>query len=1028
MRISDYAIKHPAVITILVFVLIVFGLLSTANLSKSMIADINIPTLMVVTSSPGVGPLDMESEVTEVLEEELGTLEGLKQMTSVSKNSISMITLELNYGESSDEKLSDVREKINNVAADLPEDLSGPPMIFQFSSSALPVMTILVSGGENETGSSLTRFCKGEVVPSLSRIEGVARVSIRGEINDVLEIKADLERLNALEISLVDIYKILEGSNISLPGGDVVYHEYSLNIRTDGKYSTTEEIGNQVIGFRENSPIYLKDVAQISITREKPENYVISGGTDALAITLDQKKGGDVISISGQVVSILEHLEAENSGRIKFDILIDDSDKINAAVGSVVNSALLGAALAVFILFVFLHNGRTTIIVAVSIPLSLLFTMVGMKLRGMTINMITLGGMTTAIGMIVDSSIVVLENIYRHLKEGMSPREAASLGTKEVGGAVIASTSTSLAVFIPILFLTGLSGLILKDVAWTIIFSLFSSMVVAIVIVPFLSALLLKSDIPVSTVGNKIDKVLEGLSNFYKKILGRILKDKIFFFLVAAALLVLSIFSFQLLGFEFLEQTDMAEIQIFLETPGGYTLEMTREKVVQVEALLQAVIPELESSVFYVGRSGSFSSGVEPNRAFGRITLTRVKDRNRHVMEIIPIIREIIGSRIPDVDADVVNGGVSALLALATGGEGFIVEVYGASLDKVVKGAEITQSYMQADPNVRDTDMNIRFNNREIVSNLLYDSMGQLGINPYEAAMTTRIIFNGVEAGSFDSEEGSIPILLNTELTSSELPPDVLYAMALPSLGGDFVSYINFTELNQGQALSSLRHKDRSRSILVSSSLMDPNVRETSRRVSESLLEKGLPPGVRWRISGSSAEIMESFRSLIVVMLIAVFLVYAVMVIQFEKFTQPLVVMSSVPFTMIGVVLSLLLFGSSLSLVSFMGIIALAGIVVNNAIVLIDYINLLRQRDGLQLEAAVLTGAQTRLKPILMTTLTTILGIIPLAVGMGEGSEIYSPLGQSIAGGLVTSTFITLFLVPAIYYVLEKHKAVQKKR
>ena len=323
---------------------------------------------------------------------------------------------------------------------------------------------------------------------------------------------------------------------------------------------------------------------------------------------------------------------------------------------------------------------------------------------------------------------------------------------------------------------------------------------------------------------------------------------------------------------------------------------------------------------------------------------------------------------------------------------------------------------------MKDTDMNIRFNNREMVSNLMYNAMGQLGISPYNAAATTRIIFNGMEAGTFDTDNGDIPVVLNTDLTDSQLPPDVLYKLALESYMGKQVLFTSFTSLEETNSLSALNHRNRIRSIMVSSTLKDPNVRETSRRVTEGLLKTGLPPGVRWRAAGSSAEIQDSFRSLVFVMLIAVFLVYAVMVIQFERFSQPLVVMSSVPFTMIGVVLSLLAFGTSLSLVSFMGIIALAGIVVNNAIVLIDYINLLRQRDSLPLKDAVLLGAQTRLKPILMTTLTTILGIIPLAVGMGAGSEIYSPLGQSIVGGLITSTFITLFLVPVIYFSLEHRK------
>ena len=568
-------------------------------------------------------------------------------------------------------------------------------------------MTILASGTGSEV--DLSRFCREDVLPSLSRIEGVAGAAINGEVNEVLEIQADISKLNSLEISLTDIYSLLKSSNLSVPGGDVVFRNYNLNIRTDGRFSSVREVENLVIAFKEQTPIYLKDVAAVSIKREKPESYVISNGREALSLTLDKKKAGDAIAISREVKAILKDFERENQGAYAFEVLIEDSDKIDAAVGSVVDSAVLGAVLAVLILFLFLHNWRTTVIVAVSIPLSLLFTMIAMKVKGMTINMITLGGMTTAIGMIVDSSIVVLENIYRHLKEGMGVKEAASLGSREVGGAVVASTSTSLAVFIPILFLSGLTGLILQDVAWTILFSLFSSMLVAIMVVPFLSSLLLKP-IPQRMgegvggagplhirAGRRVENGIDWISRGYYRGLHRVLESRLFFIGIAAALLVLSVLSFRLLGFEFLEQTDMAEIQITIETPGGYTLDMTREKVLVIEALIKKVVPEYKTGVYFVGRGGNMASGYEPNKAFGTISLSGVETRNRHVMEIIPVINEAVAREIPDVDVSVANGGVSAKMALATGGEGFIVEVYGSSMDKVIAGAETARQLMAAE-------------------------------------------------------------------------------------------------------------------------------------------------------------------------------------------------------------------------------------------------------------------------------------------------------------------------------------------
>jgi HAE1 family hydrophobic/amphiphilic exporter-1 len=632
--------------------------------------------------------------------------------------------------------------------------------------------------------------------------------------------------------------------------------------------------------------------------------------------------------------------------------------------------------------------------------------------------------------MMVDASIVVLENIQRHFDRGMDSKAAASLGTSEVGPAVVASTATTLAAFFPILFLSGLAGIILHDVAWTIIFALFSSLFVAIIVVPFLSALFLRREEKKSRGGRIaafLEQGMDRLSLVYQKFLLGALNSRRSFLLGTLVVLILSVISFRLLGFEFLAQTDMAEIQVEVETPGGYTLEMTRDKIMILEQEIRRLVPEVESSYFVAGQAGAFALGAEQNRAYGLLKLSRVSRRNRHVVDIVNELQREISRRIPDLKGTFTNGGLSSLLSAATGGSGFAITVYGGDLDSVIAGAERVQGYMAGDPNVVSTDMNIRFNQREMTARLSHQYLGALGLSSAQAAQLNRVIFNGYSLGTYQDGSANLPIELRTNLTGGIIPPDILYGLQLQA-GENIVSLANVAELKTEEKISQIVHHNKSRSITVSAGLRDPNVRETSRRVRDLIRTQGLVPGVSWQIGGTAEEILSSFRSLVLILAVAVFLVYAVMVIQFERFTQPLLIMSSIPFTLIGITGGLLVFRSTLNIVSLLGIITLAGVVVNNAIVLIDYTNLIRNRDKLPLDEAIVAGAVSRLKPILMTTLTTLLGVFPLALGTGEGSEIYAPLGQSIFGGLFSSTFITLFFIPVIYRIVEKRREHSKGR
>ena len=1035
MKISDFSIKHPKIIIMLLIILFVFGMMAAVNLRRSLIADMSMPTIVVITTWPGVGPSDIEIEITNPLEEALGTLAGLNEMSSVSRNSVSVIELQLGYNEKAEDRLYEIREKINGAMSKLPEGLPAPPRIVQYSTSELPIMTIIVNGKgafAESTRSELSTICNDHLIPSLSRVRGVAKVNMNGDSIDIVEINIDLDRLSALKISLLDIAKILPAANISLPGGDGIYQGYNLNIRTDGRFTSLQDFEEQVIAFKDGQFIRLKDAANISIKEDRRTNYVISGGEDSLALSVIKSQDGDSVSISREIRSVLSGIEKDYGGGLSFTYIKDDAVNISMSVNSVLTSAMMGAFLAVLILFLFLHNSSTTLMISFSIPLSILFTLLALWVKGSSLDLVTLGGITAAIGMVIDASIVVLEMIQRHFNKGLKPAEAASVGVRETGTALVASMTTTLAAFAPVLFLTGLAGIILKDVAWTMIFSIFFSMLVAIVVIPFLCSVFMKKEKEkgfVKKISVRVEIFMDFLNSGYKRLLLGAIKNKLSFIVGTLILFVLSIFSIRLLGFEFLAQTDMAEIVVTVETPGGYNLEMSRDKVLSLEKAIAQLIPnELESSYFIVGQAGAFAMGNEPNRTYGTIRLRRLRERKRHVVEIVNELQDKIKRMIPDVQAEFRNGGLSNLMSLATGGEGLVINVYGTNLDTVVAAAQQVRQYMLQDPNVANTDVNIRFNQREMNTRLLHQYSGMLGLTSYEAALANRIVFNGISLGTFYGADKNYPIELRTNLGGGSIPDDVLYSLGINTAAGNQVSYANFAELGIEETLSQINHRNKSRAITVSATLKDPNVRESTRRLETLIKTNGLVPGASWELGGSAAEMLSSFRSLIIVLAVGIFLVYSVMVIQFERFTQPLLIMSSIPFTLIGITAGLLLFRSSLNLVSMLGIITLAGLVVNNAIILISYINLLRDKYEMPLEEAVITGAISRLKPILMTTVTTLFGIIPLAMATGEGSEVYAPLGQSIFGGLFSSTFITLFFIPVVYLILEKRHEKNKKR
>ena len=1014
MKIADFSIKHPVIIIILLVTVVLFSIISFTSITSSFLPDIEQPTVSVVTIYPGVGPEKVNDDVTEPLEDTLATIPGLKEIEAVSYDSVSVITMNFPEDQEVDTLLPIVREKINMVSDELPEDISGIPEISVTSvATFLPVYSFIVESDADEY--EVTSYIENIVIPTLTSIKDVNRLELTGGRYKELRITLNLEQMEAKSISVLDVYQLLQRTNITIPAGSETYRNREVNIRTSGEFSNLQEIRNLVTGHNDGGFVYLKDIADVSFIPTPPEKVILSGGKSVPYLEVYRKEGGDTIKLIEKIEAALETLSDETGGKVHFQEIKNDSMMTNMSISTVVQSACLGTMLAIFVIFLFLHNIRATIIIGISIPLSILICIIGFNIGGMSLNLLSLAGLTVALGMMVDPSIVVLENITRHFKLGKKRKDAASIGTAEIGGAVVASTTTTLCVFIPLLFLTGVVGIFLGAISKTLLFALVGSLLVAIVIIPFLSSRTLKTP-KQSGIGYRISGVmgqfLAHLDNGYRKILFAAMKNTSFVLFMAIAVLLITIFSLTSIGTSFIPPVDTGELEIAVTFPDGYLLEDAVEKTKEIEQLVYSEVPELKSNIFIV----------ENASAYGLVQVADLSERERSIFEIIDMLQKSLSKETVNAEFRVQNAGIDALLALSAGGHGFIVQARGNNLNEVIRAGKTIESLLAQDPAIINTEMNVNQSGVEIVSDLMLEKMGSLGITPYEAGLTNRILFNGEVVGKYETGDNSYDINLVSEVHGQPVSEETFEKISLISSQGEMINFSSFSQMELQPAVTSISRVDRLYSVEVSGMMNTNETGAITARMNDVLSEFEFPIGVNWEIKGASEMVSDSIGPLFLMLGIAVFLVYVVMVIQFERFIQPLIIMASIPFCLIGVVASLRAFGSTISLIPFLGIIALAGIVVNNAIVLVDYTNFLRREKKMPLMEAILEGGSSRIQPILMTTFTTMLGVLPMALGGGEGSDIYAPLGQAIFGGLITSTLITLIMIPVLYYLIERRQ------
>jgi hydrophobic/amphiphilic exporter-1 (mainly G- bacteria), HAE1 family len=1025
MILSDFSVKHPAIITIFLAGLMVFGYLALRSLNSEMIPAVSQPVATIVTIYPGAGASEVERDISRLVENQMSTLPGIAELSSSSSDSTSVVSMEFRSDVNVREKLPQIRELLNGIADELPDGLDGAPVIYITEASAfLPVLSVRIAS-ELDT-ETLTDYLEERISPAIARVPGVSRISLVGGTRREVRIILYIDALESRGLSALGIHEALQYNNINIPAGSASYRSRELTFTTAGSFSGLGELGDLAVGQVDGAIIYLKDVADIRVETEARNVRIRSAGKDYVMMDILKRDEGDTIRIVAGAKAILDDLVRETDGMIDYSVITDQSETTLRSLDTVIRAALTGLALTIVVILFVLHDLRATLIISLSIPLSVLFAIIGLYGTGRSLNLLSLSGVTVAIGMIVDNSIVVLENTYKKFKQGGDRRQAALAGAGELGSAVLASTTTSICVFAPLLFLTGIIGVIMKDLSLTIVFALGSSALVSVMVVPWLSSLILKREselrkprflLPLAA---RIDRMFTSLESGYRRILEAALANKTFTVAVALSLLAASVLLLSVLKISFLPPTDTGEFEIHIETPIGYTLERTMTKVDELDNLVRSLVPEIEAAVYYVGSGSALAITGAPNRAFGRIRLVPSEDRERTIQEIMPLLQDALARQLPDCDATVLNGGFDSLLALGTGGQGYQLEIYGTNLDDVAATASMAREILSRDPDVFKTELSVRMDAEQLYADLSQAYMGTLGVTPYEAGITSRILFGGMETGTLRLSGEDLPIRLTSDLADQTINEDSLNRISLRTRDGRMVNFSAFSTMESRPTLSRIERKNRNFSIEVRGYLRTDDQSGVTTRMAQAMQALDLPYGVKYGTSGTSALIGDSMSSLSLMLIISVFLVYSVMVVQFERFMQPLIIMASIPFCLIGVVAGLYLFGSALSIIAMLALIALGGTVVNNAIVLVDYINRLRTDYGMELIPAILEGAANRLRPILMTAMTTIFGVLPMALASGNGSEVYAPLGQAIFGGLMSSTIITLVLIPVLYAILEK--------
>ena len=1017
MKTAEFSIKNPVGTILIILTVVVLGFFSIPRIPVSFWPEFVAPTLIVMVPYPGIGPEEIEDQIAEPLEENLSTIDGLDEIETTCLDGMCQIIARFDWGIDFDQAKLDVQERTNRSRSQFPRDVL-EPRILQIQDFLPPGIEIGFSTDKKDL-SEVRDLIETKIKNRFLRLSNVATVQISGGLEKYVAVWIDKDRLQAHGLSLAQINAALTSENVNVSAGKMTTRWKNNFIRVMGKYRELSDIENLIIASPGGTPVYLKDVGRVSFENKDQESITRLNGKEIVSISIREKSGGNTVAMVEEVKAELERIRPVLPPEIQMNIIRDQATFIQEALNNVLQNAGIGALLASLIILLFLGNLRNTLIIVLSIPVSIIGTFILIDAFDLSINTISLGGLALGVGMIVDASIVVLENIYRHLKENPDNERMATVveATREVGLAVTSSTLTSIVVFLPLAFLVGLFAVLLGELALTVVFSLSLSVIVSLTIVPLLSYKLMHTEVKErgwSLIANAWQNLFSRFLDLYRQLIRWALRHRILTIALAAVILMLFVrFIPPLLDVELLPAINQGEFRMELTLPEGTRIEITDEMAREIENSLTTRndIEQVYSQV------GIFSARGELKSNFATLTINLKEDKAGQITAVMDELRgqytRFPGTKVVIRQTDVTEG---------MRREPVNVRIFGDDLPVLNEIGQRLIPEIENVPGVVNLNSTLQEGLSEFSIHIDRTRANDLGLNFRQVSGAIRSAVLGNSDTRLSTHGKEYDITVRVDESQLQNLNDLL-DLPLVNNRGTVIPLRAVADFSLQRSPSEIKRLDQQRMLEIKADVAGRPQRQVAAEVKAVVGQINLPPDYYVGFGGQSRAIGESFRSLILALVIAIFLVYVVMGAQFNSFIHPFTIAFTIPLAVIGVLLGLLVFGASLSMNALLGMILLVGIVVNNGIILIDYINQLRSRGMEKTEAIVEAGA-TRMRPIFITSLTTIFGMLPIALGLGKGGEALQPLGAVVAGGLTTSTFLTLIVIPCVYSLLDNlHKS-----
>ncbi len=1022
MNISEISIRRGITFFMIYILIVGAGLFGLSQLKIDLFPELELPFIAIFTTYEGVGPEDIENLINRPLEEVVISVEGVEQVSSIARTGLSIIFVEFNWGSDINVGENNIRKSLDLVRDFLPSEAS-EPITFAFNPSLQPILFFNVSSdelGEVELKQILTE----QAQPRLERLEGVASVSISGGTVREIQIMIDPYRLAANNLSMDQIINAVRLANLDIPGGLLEEGRNEFSVITETKYNNIEDIRNTTVGYSNmGKPIYLRHVANVIDGYKEQTQIVRNNNKNSIVIMVSKQSDANTVNTCNNIINYLPVLESQIGRDVSFNIIFNQAEFIEKSVQNLSTTAILAFILSALVLFFFLRHIVSSLIVAVSIPISILLTFFIMSQLDITLNIISMAGLALAIGLLVDNSIVVLENIFRRNHELNEPiKTAAEIGSKEISMAIVASTLTTISVFVPVLFLPGLSGVLFNDMALTIVVSLLTSLFVALTLIPLLSSrfLSLKQQEHRFNLTRWFDTTIERflvkLSDFYEKTLKWALHHKKFVLLIIFVITIITIAFSGRMGGEFIPRTDEDRISLNVTAEVGISLPEMDRLIMDIEDIITNEVPEMTNLYVNFGTGeGIGAFGGSSNRASIFITLLPKNERDRTQFEIQDDLREKLG-KIAGTELAFDSGGLQF-----GGGGDLSVKIFGQDLDEIKKISVDIRKILEGIPGV--VDINYSYSNPKPEYRIFIDRerVSAMGLTVPQVANTINTAVKGsiVTLYREKGEEYNITMRFDREYRMNH---EDLLKILIKTPAGKHVPLSHFVTIGSFDGPTEITREDQNRYVSVNASTSGRDIQSIRIDLERQLKTVPFSQDVRYEIGGTAEEQQESFMYLAIAILVAIVLVYMVMASQFESLLDPFIILFTVPLAFLGVIWALLITGTNVGVTVLIGGMLLVGIVVNNGIVLIDYINqILRDRD-LKLIDSIILGAKTRLRPVLMTAMTTILSMTPLALELGSGAEIWAPMAKAVIGGLLASTLLTLIFVPVLFSMFQKRK------